>query len=35
MSAEPTINTKATAIAERAAGSRLASDGVPARPSGS
>jgi membrane fusion protein (multidrug efflux system) len=35
MSAEPTINTKATAIAERAAGSRLASDGVPSRPSGS
>jgi membrane fusion protein, multidrug efflux system len=35
MSAEPTINTKATAVAERAAGSRLASDGVPARPSGS
>jgi membrane fusion protein, multidrug efflux system len=35
MSAEPTINTKATAIAERATGSRLAADSVPARPSGS
>jgi membrane fusion protein, multidrug efflux system len=35
MSAEPTINTKATAVAERAASSRLASDGAPARPSGS
>jgi membrane fusion protein (multidrug efflux system) len=35
MSAEPTINTKATALAERAVSSRLASDGVPARPSGS
>jgi membrane fusion protein, multidrug efflux system len=35
MSAEPTINTKATAIAERTASSRLASDAAPARPSGS
>jgi membrane fusion protein, multidrug efflux system len=35
MSAEPTINTKATAIAERAASSRLAADSIAARPSGS
>jgi membrane fusion protein (multidrug efflux system) len=35
MSAEPTINTKATAVAEREVGSRLASDAVPVRPSGS
>jgi membrane fusion protein (multidrug efflux system) len=35
MSAEPAINTKATVLAERDARSRMASNLVPARPSGS
>jgi membrane fusion protein, multidrug efflux system len=34
MSAEPTVNTKATVLAEREAKSRLASDAAPARPNG-
>ena len=34
MSAEPTVNTKATAIAEREADSRLAADVASARPNG-
>ena len=34
MSAEPTINTKATVLAERESKARLASDAAPARPNG-
>jgi membrane fusion protein (multidrug efflux system) len=34
MSAEPTVNTKATVVAEQAANSRLALDVAPARPNG-
>jgi hypothetical protein len=34
MSAEPTVNTKATVLAERIAGSRLASDAALAKPNG-
>jgi membrane fusion protein (multidrug efflux system) len=35
MSAEPTVDTKATVLAERVAGSRLASDAAPAKSNGS
>ena len=34
MSAEPTINTKATVLAERESKARLASDAAPVRPNG-
>jgi membrane fusion protein (multidrug efflux system) len=34
MSAEPTINTKATVLAERESKARLASDTAPAHPNG-
>jgi membrane fusion protein, multidrug efflux system len=34
MSAEPTVNTKATVVAEREANSRLAANAAPARGNG-
>jgi hypothetical protein len=34
MSAEPTINTKATVLAERESRARLTSDAAPVRPKG-